>query len=94
MHRFSVGLVVCTQVVAEKSADAPGDWATVKLNVGVTRDKLRTLVMQFYADSKVSAPAPSLVYLSLLFLLFYLLIDQSVLIAQSLYLSMYNISAP
>lgn len=44
-----------TQVIAEKSADAPGDWATVKLTVGVTRDKLRTLVIQFYADSRVSA---------------------------------------
>lgn len=55
VHRSSVGLAVCAQVIAEKSADAPGDWATVKLTVGVTRDKLRTLVMQFYADSRVSA---------------------------------------
>lgn len=47
--------MVCSQVTAEKSADAPGDWSTVKLTVGVTRDKLRTLVIQFYADSRVSA---------------------------------------
>lgn len=45
------------QVTAEKSADAPGDWSTVKLTVGVTRDKLRTLVIQFYADSRVSGLA-------------------------------------
>lgn len=44
-----------TKVTAEKSADAPGDWATVKLTVGVTRDKLRTLVIQFYADTRVSS---------------------------------------
>lgn len=41
------------QVAAEKAGDGSGDWATVKLTVGVTRDKLRTLVMQFYADAKV-----------------------------------------
>ncbi|CAM9598951.1 unnamed protein product [Ectocarpus fasciculatus] len=53
---LSRGLVVRHQtekmVTAEKSADAPGDWATVKLTVGVTRDKLRTLVIQFYADTR------------------------------------------
>eukprot|EP00903_Cladosiphon_okamuranus_P021842 g20083.t1 len=53
---LSRGLVVRQQtektVTAEKSADAPGDWSTVKLTVGVTRDKLRTLVIQFYADSR------------------------------------------
>lgn len=43
-----------SQVTAEKAADGSGDWATVKLRVGVTRDKLRTLVMQFYADTRVS----------------------------------------
>lgn len=35
--------------------EGSGDWATVKLTVGVTRDKLRTLVMQFFADTKVGA---------------------------------------
>ncbi|CAM9116457.1 unnamed protein product [Scytosiphon promiscuus] len=53
---LSRGLVVRQQtekmVTAEKSADAPGDWATVKLTVGVTRDKLRTLVIQFYSDTR------------------------------------------
>lgn len=43
-----------TQVVAEKTADSSGDWATVTLHVGVTRDKLRILVMQFYPDTRVS----------------------------------------
>lgn len=33
--------------------EGSGDWATVKLTVGVTRDKLRTLVMQFFADTRV-----------------------------------------
>ncbi|CAM9417280.1 unnamed protein product [Ectocarpus sp. 6 AP-2014] len=61
---LSRGLVVRHQtekmVTAEKSADAPGDWATVKLTVGVTRDKLRTLVIQFYADTRKQAPILSL----------------------------------
>lgn len=42
------------QVTAEKATDNSGDWATVTLRVGVTRDKLRTLVIQFYADTRVS----------------------------------------
>ncbi|CAB1097649.1 unnamed protein product [Ectocarpus sp. CCAP 1310/34] len=61
---LSRGLVVRHQtekmVTAEKSADAPGDWATVKLTVGVTRDKLRTLVIQFYAGTRKQAPMLSL----------------------------------
>eukprot|EP00904_Undaria_pinnatifida_P000976 jgi/Undpi1/1087/HiC_scaffold_10.g04550.m1 len=60
---LSRGLVVREKtekmVTAEKVGEGSGDWATVKLTVGVTRDKLRTLVMQFFADTR-QAPILSL----------------------------------
>ncbi|CAM9571206.1 unnamed protein product [Choristocarpus tenellus] len=57
---LSRGLVVREQTEKQVIADtvansSPGEWRTVTLRVGVTRDKLRTLVMQFFQDSGVGA---------------------------------------